>query len=133
MRLVGQRVRQPTTGNVAIHGFYYVHGPAMVWSGYAPEGIGSGVLEATSLELKPAGGNHVLSYLDIICPDETPPDEIERTFDFLMALELPPPPWGEAIGRCTFEANIVPRWRHAWRLELPQLFNVAQNTRVGIV
>ena len=72
MRLTAQRVRSWQTAAVGINAFFYTHGgytwhldvPREVW----PEND-SGELVRQNISIPPPG-NHVLSYLDLVAPDE---------------------------------------------------------------
>jgi hypothetical protein len=129
MKLAAQRVMQPATRAQATHAFHYAHG-ALVWNGPPPPGLGHGVLQASRVELRP-GGNHVLTYLDIVAPDETPTVTIFRALAQIYDRERPPP-FVETIGNCTFESGMIHAFQLAWRQELLHLYNVAIAVRVTL-
>jgi len=70
MRLTAQRVVQPTTRIRAIHAFHFAH--THVWEGRIPPEAGLGLLIDSSTALG-AGGNVILTFLDVFAPDLTPP------------------------------------------------------------
>ena len=127
MKLVAQRVLQPATGAQAIHVFYFTHPD--IWVGLPPPGLGHGALVEAHVQLG-AGGNEVLSYLDIVAPDETPISTILR--GFAKVYDHSPPPFHETVGNCTFESKMVSRYRFVWRAELAQLYNAAITIRTRL-
>ena len=126
MKLVAQRVMSPATRTQATQAFHYLHGE-IVWTGPTPEGLGHGMLQASRVELPP-GGNHVLTYLDIVAPDETPTVAILRAFTEIYDLERPPP-FVRTIGNCTFSSEMVHAFQLVWRAELIHLYNTAISVR----
>jgi len=124
MKLTAQRVMQPATGMQAIHVFYFTH--SYVWVGPPPPDLGHGDLVDAHVPVG-AGGNHVLSYLDIVAPDETPISTILRAF--AKVYDHRPPPFHETVGNCTFESKMVSEYRFVWRAELAQLYNAAITIR----
>jgi hypothetical protein len=131
MKLVAQRVMQPNTRLHAIHAFYYLHG-GFVWNGEPPPGLGPGTLQASQIVLRPLGRNTVLSYLDIIAPDETPTSQILRSFAHLYDGDHPPP-FGLTVANCTFESNMIRAYQLAWRRELVLLYDAAIAVRRDLV
>lgn len=134
MRLAAQRVSNRDLRRQAIHAFHYIHGN-YVWAGRAPANLGPGILQASRVEIHPASGNPVQSYLDIVAPDETPTQEIDQCFEMLLHAQRDPPPWrpSPVIGRCTFDANLVNALRAAWRRELRELYRTARQVRITIL
>jgi hypothetical protein len=121
MKLTAQRVTQPATGVHAIHAFYFTH-QSYFWVGPPPPELGHGLLTDSHVPLG-AGGNHVLTYLDIITPDETPAATILRVFAQLY--DQHPPPFRTQIGNCTFESSMISAFASVWRAELAQLYDAA--------
>jgi hypothetical protein len=129
MKLVAQRVMQPAAGPQATHAFHYTHG-GLVWIGPPPPGLGHGTLQASHVELPP-GSNHVLTYLDIIAPDETPTVTILRAFTQIYERGHPPP-FVHTIGNCTFSSAMIHAFQLAWRAELGHLYNNAIAARTTL-
>ena len=130
MKLAAQRVMHPDTRAQGINAFYYSHGMS-VWSGRPPPELGHGELQASHRGLPP-GGNQVLTYLDIVAPDETPTATVLQAFADVCH-RRDPPPFAMTVGNCTFESNMVPTFRRGWRQELVELFNLAISIRRGEV
>lgn len=79
---------QPTTGASGINGFLHAHGPLYPWPLEAwrlPESD-PGAQVWRQIELPP-GGNRVRSYLDVVCPDDTPAAMVDEALTSLW-LEL---------------------------------------------
>lgn len=131
MKLVAQRVMQPETRTQAIHAFHYLHG-GYIWSGAPPPDLGHGTLQASQIVLRPLGRNHVLTYLDIVAPDETPTAQVLRAFTQVYGGDRPPP-FQIVVGNCTFESNMIRSFQLAWRQELVRLFDAAIAARVSIL
>jgi len=129
MKLVAQRVTHPVTRVQGINAFHYAHG-SVTWNGPPPSGLSHGTLHTSQIGLAP-GGNQVLTYLDIVAPDETPTAALLQAFAQVCSRTVPPP-FATTIGNCTFESNMVPVFRRGWRQELVQLFNTAITTRGGM-
>lgn len=126
MKLVAQRVTHPVTRAQGINAFHYAHG-SVIWNGPPPSELGHGTLHASQVGLAP-GGNRVLTYLDIVTPDETPTATLLQAFAQVYSCTAPPP-FATTIGNCTFESNMVPVFRRGCRQELVHLFNAAITTR----
>ena len=97
MYLTAQRITRPADGATAIHAFRHHHGREIgvsaSWMAGEVMEIANhdpGNLTAKEVHL-PQGGNSVLSYLDVVCEDETAAELIERV---LVAFDV-----GEAIRR----------------------------------
>ena len=134
MYLTAQRVRAPATGEEGINAFFYQHGP-YVWEGFPPAGIpdaNPGVLIHSVLELRRQGGNRVRSYLDVVAPDETPWNEIRRSFiSFVSESQLNPLPWVGVRGRCFFRIGMESGLAQGWQHEVAVLYRAAQEARIG--
>jgi hypothetical protein len=124
MKLTAQRVVKPGTKKWAIHVFYFEH--EYSWVGSPPPGLGEGHLVDHEARLG-AGGNHVLSYLDIVAPDETPPATLLRIFAQLY--DQHQPPFRTQIGNCMFESNMISAFAALWRAELARLYEAAMAIR----
>jgi hypothetical protein len=131
MKLVAQRVMQPGTKAQAIHTFSYAHGD-FVWEGPPPETLGHGTLQTSHVLLTPLGNNHVLTYLDIIAPDETPTAQILQAFAKVYE-QGAAPPFRPTVGNCTFESNMTHAFKLAWRQELVRLYEAALSARLTVV
>lgn len=130
MKLVAQRVMSPATRTQATHAFHYLHG-GLAWAGLPPVGLGHGVLQAIRAELPP-GGNHVLTYLDIVAPDETPTLAILRAFTELYSADRPPP-FVHTFEDCTFSCAMIHAFQLVWRAELIHLYNEAISVRLSLL
>lgn len=82
--LTAQRVTRLSDGATAIHSFRLLHrrplGVNLGWTAKEIEEIANhdpGQLVAKHLEL-PQGGNRVLSYLEVVCEDETAPEVLRQ-------------------------------------------------------
>lgn len=129
MKLVAQRVMLPATHTQATHAFHYTH-DGVVWIGPPPSELGHGMLQASHVELHP-GGNHVLTYLDIVTPDETPTATILRAFTQIYD-HGQPPPFVHTIGNCTFSSAMTHSFQLVWRQELIHLYNNAIAVRIAL-
>jgi hypothetical protein len=133
MLLTAQRV-QNAAGLMGVNAFCNLHGP-YEWLGEPPSGIpdwnpGERVNESISV---PPGGNHVMSYLDIIAPDETPTSEILASMRrFLVLVRQFALPWVATVGRCTFRFGLDYGLEHQWSMEFRALFESAMLVRVPI-
>ncbi|MFT5431744.1 MAG: hypothetical protein ACI9OJ_002442 [Myxococcota bacterium] len=84
MYVTAHRVRRAETQHTAVHVYVHMHENHDVFAGDVPDKVllrrvteaEPGRLIAKRLKL-PAGGNTVLSYLDVIAPDSTPKTEID--------------------------------------------------------
>lgn len=124
MKLAAQRVQQNGTGLVAVHSFLFQHG--FIWAGAPPPGLGNGQLVQSHVILR-GGGNLVLTYLDIVAPDDTPSVTIRNAFRQIS--DFVPPPFDINVGSCRFTAGMVPAYRHIWRAELVHLYQAAIGLR----
>lgn len=133
MLLTAQHVLRPKAEEEGINAFYYLHGP-YVWRGLPPAGIpdsNPGELMYQSLSVQP-GGNRVRSFLDIVAPDETPSEEIRRSFmTFVSGNQRNPFPWVGVIGRCWFRANMELALTRIWYREIADLYHAATAARIG--
>lgn len=130
MKLVAQRVMSPATRTQATNAFHYVHG-GLAWAGLPPAELGHGVIQALRVELPP-GGNHVLTYLDIVAPDETPTLTILRAFTELYDFDRPPP-FVHTVENCTFSCAMIHAFQLVWRAELIYLYNEAISVRLSLL
>lgn len=81
----------------------------------------------------PAGGNLVLSYLDIVAPGETPTSELLAAIPaFLENVRHREMPWTETIGRCTFRFAVEPSLASTWAKEFEQLLRSALYVRAPL-
>jgi hypothetical protein len=130
MKLVAQRVMSPATRTQATHAYHYVHG-GLTWAGPPPAELGHGRIQAIRVEL-PLGENHVLTYLDIVAPDETPTLTIFRAFTELCDLDRPPP-FVHTVEDCTFSCAMIHAFQLVWRAELIYLYNEAISMRLSLL
>jgi hypothetical protein len=85
-----------------------------------------GQLIEQSNEVAP-GGNAVLSYPDVVAPDETPWSEISRAIiTFISLVQQRPLPWVGAVGRCTFRFGLGSGLAASWRHELALLLSALE-------
>jgi hypothetical protein len=118
-------------GHLGVNAFCYLHGPVS-WLDRPPAEVtkSRGQLANSRIEIRP-GGNKVLSYLDIIAPDDTPSrklyGEIIDSID--LAHERALPLWIQ-IDEVTFEFNVDPRLAPGWREELAALLRAALAARM---
>jgi hypothetical protein len=131
MKLSAQRVMQPGTRTHAIHAFHYMHG-SYVWEGAPPADLGPGTLHASQIILRPLGRNSVLTYLDIIAPDEVSTAKVLRAFTQVYEAGRAPP-FRVTIGDCTFESNMIRAYQLAWRQEIVRLFDAAVSVRINLL
>jgi hypothetical protein len=73
----------------------------------------------------------VLTYLDIVAPDETTTVTILRAFTELHDLGRPPP-FVQTIGNCTFSCAMVHAFQLVWRQELNHLYSTAISVRIDL-
>lgn len=88
MYATAHRVVSPGTGEEGINAFLHIHGRAFAWPAEPwrlPE-TNPGAQVWEQIGVKP-GGNRVRSYLDVLCPDDTTPAEVETALTGLW-LEL---------------------------------------------
>lgn len=131
MLLTAQRVMQPNTRLAAIHAFHYRHLQCpYIWDGPPPPDLGEATLVAQRVRLYPLGQNSVLTYLDIIAPDDVSTPRIVQAFAQLYDQDRPPP-FSATIGNCTFEANMIHAYLLAWRQEVVVLFQEALAIRTA--
>lgn len=130
MKLSAQRVMQPGSKAQAIHAFHYSHG-SYLWEGAPPTGLGHGTLQASRVQLAPLGTNHVLTYLDVVAPDEVPTARLLQAFAQVYDAAKPPP-WIVTVGNCTFMSNMTHAFLLGWRQELVTLFQAAISARIII-
>lgn len=131
MKLSAQRVMQPATKAQAIHTFHYTHGN-YVWEGAPPPHLGHGTLQGSHVELTPLGSNHVLTYLDVVAPDEVPTARLLQAFARVYD-QGKAPPFRTTEGSCTFESNMIHAFQLGWRQELVRLFEAAISARITIL
>jgi hypothetical protein len=130
MRLSAQRV-MAADGHLGVNAFCYLHGP-VVWLDRPPTEItkSRGQLVNSLIEIRP-GGNKVLSYLDIVAPDDTPSrrlyGEIIDSIDLVHERALPL--WIQS-NEVTFEFNVDPRLALGWREGLAALLRAAIAARM---
>lgn len=132
MKLSAQRVMQPSTKAQAIHAFHYTHGNNYTWDGAPPPQVGHGTLQASHVEITPLGSNHVLTYLDVVAPDEVPTARILQAFAQVYD-QGKAPPFRITMGNVTFESNMVHAFQLGWRQELVRLFEAAISVRITIL
>ncbi|HKY38691.1 MAG TPA: hypothetical protein VJN18_22265 [Polyangiaceae bacterium] len=80
MFLTAQRVVSPATHRQGVNVYHYLHG-GYVWNDMPEEflnGATNGELVAQWLNLKPPGGNRVISFLDIVAPDDVPAIDLQQ-------------------------------------------------------
>lgn len=84
MYLTAQRVTNTADGTTGVNSFKHRHNRALgvegSWGTSEVKAIANqrpGELSSKEIQLKP-GGNQVLSYLDVICEDDTPASVIEE-------------------------------------------------------
>jgi len=128
MYLTAQRVVAHATKAEGINAFAYGHGP-YVWQGtppFTPEQNPGTLFESSIDPVVPPPGNRVRSYLDVLTPDETPRETIERAFEHLVS-GTPPVrlPAMALIGPCWFRFSMEERLAFGWRSELRALFTRA--------
>ena len=79
MYVTAHRVKNPITGQEGVNTFLRLHKKRFSWP-EDPSGLpetNAGKLSADMVEV-PLGGNRASSYLDVIAPDETPVEELQR-------------------------------------------------------
>jgi hypothetical protein len=107
MYLTAQRVFASKSRQTGINAFLYTHG-GRTWH-VPPSDIPDrqpGRLERKTIAVPPPG-NRVRSYLDIVAPDELPPDELQRRLlTFLKHVEGEPFPWEAVEGPCLFRIGM---------------------------
>lgn len=130
MKLAAQRVMQPARRGLAIHAFHYSHGP-YIWEGAPPPDLGNGTLQVSRTVLRPLGGNSVLTYLDVIAPDEVSNARILLAFAQIYEGDQAPP-FKQTVGNCTFESNMIHSYLLGWRQELVGLFEAALSVRASL-
>jgi hypothetical protein len=127
MYLTAHHVRSPQ-GPEGINAFRYVHG-GYIWQGLPPPGIPDqdpGQLVAHVISLPPPG-NTVLSYLDVVAPDEVFWPEIRPAFfAFVGQTQRQPFPWLGVFGRCYFRVGMVLRLANVWRHEIANLYRALE-------
>lgn len=128
MYLCAQRVKSST--QEGINTFYYEHGGAVETRPPPPCDGRCGKLVNTLAMVEPIGGNDVLSYLDIVCDDGMPWDEIEsalKTFVFRRARQRPNGfPWSDVTDCFRFELTMVrsiAQPGRSWFREFGRLYN----------
>ena len=116
MYTTAHRVRDRNTGQTAVHSFLYMHHNNQLFEqDLADQDLRRRVTESEPGDLVesqtelPLGGNSVLSFLDVICPDGTPTDAILKaltTFRVQLARESARPfSWRTADLLLVFSAN----------------------------
>lgn len=132
MYLTAQRVRSHG-GAEGINAFHYEHGLA-TWQGLPPRGVpdeNPGALVANTIVVPPPG-NRVLSYLDIVAPDETPWSEIRPAFmAFVSEAQHTPFPWHGINGRTFVRLGMERSLSEQWHREIAELYRAVQSVRVG--
>jgi hypothetical protein len=130
MRLSAQRV-MAADGQIGVNAFCYLHG-LVVWLDQPPPEVTNsrGHLANSRTEVRP-GGNKVLSYLDIVAPDDTPSRKLYREIiDSIDLFREQPLPLSVQIRELTFEFNVDPRLAAGWREEIATLLRAAIAARV---
>jgi hypothetical protein len=86
MYATAQRVLSPR-GVAGVNAFLHLHreaAPEFDWSSIERIANGEpGELVAEHLEVVPVGGNRVLSFLDVACPDHTPPARVVEALAYM--------------------------------------------------
>lgn len=126
MLLTAQRVRS-IKGDDGVNAFYYRHGAIPGWVARPPKGIpddNPGIRVNATTEIEP-GGNLVVSYLDIIAPDETPASEVLASLQGFLSLEHRQLPWVATVDRCTFRFWVQPTLVSRWAEEFKALAKAA--------
>jgi len=129
MRLAAQRVMS-ADGRLGVNAFCYLHGP-VVWLDQPPSEVTNarGQLVNYTSEVPP-GGNKVLSYLDIVAPDDTPSRQLHRKInDSIDLFHEQPLPLHVQIQEISFEFNVDPRLAPGWREEMVVLLRAALAAR----
>ena len=129
MYLTAQRVISPS-GENGINGFLYEHG-TVTWE-KPPEPIKNaiGELVHTFIMVTP-GNNQVMSYVDVIAPDNTPYARIrERIFPWFsaQACAQQPLPWTGIVEDMRFGLHMTAAYAKAWKSEVTKLIAVCQLT-----
>jgi len=124
MYLTAQRVRS-RSGAEGINAFVHGHGPYS-WHGeppFTPEENPGTLFDSAVDPTVPPPGNSVRSYVDILTPDTTPADRIDRAFEYLIATALPERlPATMVVGPCWFRFGMEDTLSANWRDELRKLF-----------
>lgn len=122
--------KEPREG---VNVFLYLHG-GLSWGGDVPPGIPDrdpGTLKAQSISVSPPG-NRVLSYLDIVAPDDVRWEEIHvGLMEFVGHCQSQPLPWHGHSGRCSFTVSIDAGLTERWQKELAILYRAAQALRLA--
>lgn len=107
MYIAVHRVTSNMLRHDGINAFLYHHG-GLIWRGwprFLPE-TNPGTLQLQSVEVRP-GNNPVRSYLDILTPDDTRPDDLLSSYRRLMESEMYlRAPQGILIGSCWFRHDL---------------------------
>lgn len=129
MRLSAQRVRS-ADGHQGVNAFCYLHGPR-VWLDRPPPDVTASPGHLVNRRIQiPPGGNFVLSYLDIVAPDDTPSNRIERAVaDSIDLIREQPLPLLVQSAEVSFEFNVDFMLAPAWRREILSLMRAALAVR----
>jgi len=119
MKLVAQRGDEDSR-NTGINAFRYLHG-AYAWEGTPPAGLGYGMLVESHVPI-PAGGNSVLSFLEVTAPDDTSKAQVIRAFSVMYDTSTAPP-FEYTYGNVTIQGDMIRAYRLAWRWEELRLFD----------
>ncbi len=133
MYLTTHHVASPTSNRGGVNVFLYLHG-SYTWQGSPPPGVpdqNPGTLTAQSISVQPPG-NHVLSFLDIVVPDDANWEEVRAGFmDFIGRVQRTPMPWNGHSGRCFFRAGMDLGLTNRWHREVAVLYRAAQALRLA--
>ena len=127
MYLTAHRVIAPRSNRQGINAFLHLHG-AEGWRVTLPDipQQDPGKLENKIIEVSPPG-NEVLSYLDIVAPDDAPRSELRQGFiTFVSEYQLQRQPWEAVVGRCFFRLGLVRGLVNQWRREVADLYRAVQ-------
>lgn len=134
MYITAQRVLSHQSKTFGVNAFLYLH-PSWPWPGHPPPDAPEtepGQFERHILQITPLGGNKVVSYLDVIAPDEVPTNELKACF--ARFLELGPQtelPWNLVAGKARFRFGIDERLTPVWDSEIDRLFRAVLGVLSG--
>lgn len=129
MYLTAQRVISPS-GENGINGFLYEHGTVAWETPPDPASESAGKLVHSFITVPP-GSNRVVSFVDVVAPDDTPYERIgERIASWIAArvIDRRPLPWTDVVEDMRFGLNMTATYARAWKLEVAALIAACRMT-----
>lgn len=128
MYVTAHRVRDQVSRQ-GFNAFLHMHG-GFIWTppGQPPDpSEDPGTLVNALLSINPTTNNVVLSYLDIVAPDDYFwPQLRPRFLSFVNEMRMTPFPWSRQVDGCLFQAGMVTQLAQTWKREMVNLYRACE-------